>query len=365
MIKGSCLALILFQTASLLGSDIQTISKSKGVLSQTDLNDFKHEFKLCSFIETGTYIGDTTAVASEVFDQVYTVDIYEPIYNNAKIRFAQKSNVHLYLGDTCDMLQGIIKDSLSRRLYWLDAHSSGGGTGGVPGFSPILSELKQIFECEDDDFVILIDDLRGMCHCDSRTNLPLREIISCINEEDSNLRFYSIGDIGIIYNTKNYPSVVASDLVEAASISRFFDPNDKNERALNRLIDAEFFISNVENYLEESENFLKLFGFVNRNELGGEVIYLLWESLHALGEGDYESASKGLELVSKSFYSHWRIDAYHVKALILNGQLDEARSLFEDKLLGIQKSHPKILEKIFEDKFEVLNGASLWTVLLN
>lgn len=352
--KSICFSLFLFAASTLLGSEIQTISKSNGVLSPEDLNSFRQEFKLSSFIETGTYAGDTTLVASNIFEEVYSIDVCEPLYAKAKERFLNQANVHLYFGDTCDMLQQMIVDSPSKRLYWLDAHSSGGVTGGIPGFSPISHELKQIFEHEDNDFVILIDDLRGMCHCDKRTNLPLHSIISNIQEADADLKFYSIGDIGIIFNTKNHPSVVISDLVKSASISRFFDPSCKEEELLDQLISAESFISGIGKSTEEERNFRKLINFVNRNELGGEVIYLLWESLYKLGEMDYKAAIEDLRLVSKSFYSHWRVDAYLVKALILDGQIENASVLFKDKLSEISMQYPKIMYKILGDSYETL-----------
>lgn len=352
--KGIWLVLCLFGIGTLFGSEIQIVSKVNGVLDEEDLKYFGQEFNICSFIETGTYAGDTTAVASKVFDEVYSIEIYEPLYKRAKDRFRDSLNVKLYLGDTCNILKQVINDSSSRRLYWLDAHSSGGGTGGEPGFSPILDELNQIYQFQDDDCVILIDDLRGMCHCDARTNLPLREIISTIKEVDSDLVFYSIGDIGIIFNQKKYPSVIVSDFVKAVSISRFFDSNCETEESLNQLIDAESLISYGESGTREDQNFRKLINFVNRNELGGEVIYLLWESLYKLGNTDYKSAIDDLKLISRSFYSHWRIDAYLVKALILDGQLRSGRTLFENRLLDIHKQYPNIIKKIMGNSYEIL-----------
>ncbi len=352
MIK-TYLALLLFNSTLLLGDQIQTMSKLKGVLSEEDLNRFKHEFNLCSFIETGTYAGDTTAVASQVFDQVYSIDIYEPIFKQAQKRFAQSKNIHLYFGDTCNLLKQMIKDSPARRLYWLDAHCSGGGTGGLAGFCPISQELVQIFEHDADDFVILIDDLRGMCHCDARTNLLLREIIREVKEFDPDLEFYSIGDIAIIFKAKNHEHTFASELVKSASISRFFDPDCQNEDTLNELIDAETVISSIGRCTSEEENFRKLFKFVdNKDAIGGEIIYLLWESLGKLKEGDYLCAIADLQLISTSFYSHWRIDAYLTKALALEGRLEEAQAIFQEKLQGIYTQFPQILRKILEESYE-------------
>lgn len=345
-IKNMCITL-LCGAISLCASDIESISKTEGVLSSKQLSHFKDLFEIDSFIETGTYAGDTTEEAAKVFAEVYSIEIYEPLYEKAQKRFSQHPNVSLYLGDTSTQLYQMISDSSGNRLYWLDAHSSGGGTGGVPGFSPILHELDQIYNHgENNESVILIDDMRGMCHCDSRTNLPLREIIQKINEISPDLHFYSIGDIGIIFNEKSYPFLSISDIVKNASISRFFNPLCENEATLEELIEAESFIAACGQNTQEEKNFCNLIGWVNKKELGGEVIYLLWEALREMEQKKYTDAAQDFKLITKSFYSHWRIDAYHVKALLLAGQSEEATTLFNQKLLQAYAKHPKLIEKI-------------------
>lgn len=341
----------ILATVTLSAAQIETISKAEGILRYEDLQSFKSLFGIQSFLETGTYAGDTTAVASRVYPHVYSVEIFKPLYDRAKIRFATTPNVHLYFGDTCVVLQNMIRDSLPKRLYWLDAHSSGGGTGGTPGFSPILAELGQIYDLGDVDSVILIDDMRGMCHCDSRTNLPLREIIDKIKSVDSHLAFYSIGDIGIIYSESLYPSIQVTDLVKAASISRFFDSEEEDTALLTQLIDAESVIAKTTSKDEEGQNFRKLVGFVNRNELGGEVIYLLWNALYELENKNYTAAINDLRLVANSFYYHWRVDAYLVKALYANGQIQSARDLFQD----IRFKNPVILKKILGSAYNAVS----------
>jgi hypothetical protein len=341
-----CFAL-LSGTISLFASDIETISKTDGVLASKQLSYFKELFGLHSFIETGTYIGDTTAEASKIFKEVHSIEIWEPLYKAAQKRFAQYSNVTLYCGDTTAHIDQMIENSSAKRLYWLDAHSSGEGTGGFPGFSPILHELDQILRCRGDiDSVILIDDLRGMCHCDQRTNLPLRLIIQKIKEITPDLEFYSIGDIGIIYNERSYPSISISEIVKNASISRFFDPECEDEEMLGKLIDAESYIASFNEKTQEGKNFRQLIRWVNKDNFGGEVIYLFWDSLRELEKKEFALAIHDLQLVTLSFYSHWRIDAYLVKALILDGQHDKAISIFNEKLLQAYAQHPRIVEKI-------------------
>lgn len=350
------LCFFFFAISSIFGNPIETIFKSQGVLSPEDLRYFKDQFNLHSFIETGTYAGDTTAVAAETFAEVFSIEISESMYKAAQKRFASHSNIHLYLGDTTLLLKRMIEDSPpAKRLYWLDAHCSGGGTGGVPGFCPIPYELGQIFSCGDFDSVILIDDLRGWYHCDSRTNLPLRELVRIIKKASPDLEFYSIGDVGIVLNEKSYPSISVSPLVKAASVSRFFDPQCEDEEMLEQLIDAELFIGNCREDTREGKTFRKLVKFVDFHEgLGGEVIYLLWASLYELQGGDTQSAIRDLQMVAGSVHAHWRIDAYLVKALILAGRVEEARSLFNKKLISINEKFPKILRKIFLDNYQFL-----------
>ena len=115
---------------------------------------------------------------------------------------------------------------------------------------------------------------------------------------------------------------------------------------LEKLIDAESFIASYNEKTQEGENFCQLIRWVNKDNLGGEVIYLFWESLRELEKKDLAIAIHDLQLVTNSFYSHWRVDAYLVKALILDGQLDKAISIFNEKLLQAYAQHPRIIEKI-------------------
>ncbi len=340
---------LLAGTISLFASDIETIVKTEGVLTAETLTKFKNLFDIRSFLETGTYAGDTTAEASKVFKEVHSIEIWEPLYRKAQKRFLLFPNVTLYLGDTTTHLHQLIENSGGKRMYWLDAHSSGGGTGGIPGYSPILKELDQILRSKrDTDSVILIDDLRGMCHCDSRTNLPLRLILQKIHEINPDLQFYSIGDIGIIFNERSYSYVSISDIVKNASFSRFFDPDCDDENMLEKLIEAESFIASITENTPEGINFSQLIRWVNKDNLGGEVIYLYWEALRELGKKDLSSAIHDLQLVAKSFYSHWRVDAHLVQALLLDGQREKATALFRDKLLQTYEKHPQIIKKIID-----------------
>lgn len=204
--------------------------------------------------------------------------------------------------------------------------------------------------------MILIDDLRGMCHCDGRTNLPLRLIIEKLKNTHPGLKFYSLGDIGIVFNEAHFPAISVSEIAKASSISRFFDPACDDDAALEELIRAEALIASVKEGTTESDNFCKLTQWVDRNSLGEEVIYLLWGALQKLEQKEYASAINDLSLIGQSFYFHWRIDAYLVKALILDGQWAKARFIFNEKLAMLSETHPKVLALILggDDRLNAL-----------
>ena len=54
-------------------------------------------------------------------------------------------------------------------MFWLDGHYSGKGTAKGKKETPILEELKTIFDTNDLRYVILIDDAR---HFGSEKRLP-------------------------------------------------------------------------------------------------------------------------------------------------------------------------------------------------
>lgn len=106
-------------------------------------------------IETGTFMGNTTAFLSALFDKVYTVEKYitqEKADNYRKIHNACP-NINFYNGDTIPLLSSILdKNPDTTFAFWLDAHN---GVSEVP----LIEELETIAaKSNKKDHVILIDD---------------------------------------------------------------------------------------------------------------------------------------------------------------------------------------------------------------
>jgi hypothetical protein len=114
-----------------------------------------------TFVETGTYMGKTTKWASTHFNQVYTVELSENLFNLVRDELLSKSNIIPYLGDSRNVLPEIldrvgIADNV---VYFLDGHYSAGGTAGKDDPCPLLKELEIILQYNKDD-IIFIDDAR-------------------------------------------------------------------------------------------------------------------------------------------------------------------------------------------------------------
>lgn len=119
----------------------------------------KETHDILDFIETGTYYGDTAYWASQVFEQVSTIEYSEEIYKQVTKKYSDIKNINFLYGDTRDKLKDIVCRLNTPGLFWLDAHWSGGETYGKRDECPIIEELR-IINCSKHENFILIDDAR-------------------------------------------------------------------------------------------------------------------------------------------------------------------------------------------------------------
>ena len=112
------------------------------------------------FVETGTNIGDTVELMLPHFEKLYSIEVFEPLYNLCRRRFKNNPKVTLVKGDSATELAGVIAKLDKPALFWLDGHYSGPGTGKGGKDTPIYEELSLLFKTGRTDFTILIDDAR-------------------------------------------------------------------------------------------------------------------------------------------------------------------------------------------------------------
>ncbi|MEO7798852.1 MAG: hypothetical protein ABIY47_14145 [Opitutaceae bacterium] len=113
-----------------------------------------------TFIETGTFFGQTVAAVHRQFVKTFSVELSPELHRGNEIAFQRIRGVKIFRGDSSAMLDQMIRESTGRILYWLDGHYSGGVTAKGTEITPIFEEMETIKQHKRFDDCILIDDLR-------------------------------------------------------------------------------------------------------------------------------------------------------------------------------------------------------------
>ena len=119
-----------------------------------------------SFVETGTYLGQTVEMVrrSELpWTKIYSIELNLELASNAKRYFEFDERIEIQLGDSVDKLSEICDNLQTNNLtatFWLDAHASGPLRGGKTGPCPLVQELNAILKTGNKNHTIFIDDRR-------------------------------------------------------------------------------------------------------------------------------------------------------------------------------------------------------------
>jgi hypothetical protein len=119
----------------------------------------QREFNISSFVETGTYMGETADWAAGLFKDVYTIELSETFYKKSVEKYGDRPNIRFLQGSSLSVLSDLLKGNLPISLFWLDAHFSEGGTAGEEIQCPLLDEIRIILKKNARHF-IFIDDAR-------------------------------------------------------------------------------------------------------------------------------------------------------------------------------------------------------------
>lgn len=115
-------------------------------------------YGLSTFVETGTFRGDTTEFATRLFPHVVSIELDPGCHQAASARL-QGTNAQLLLGDSRRRLPPVVDALAGPALFWLDGHA-GGGFHGTEDDCPLLEEVQAIAASPFEHF-ILIDDARA------------------------------------------------------------------------------------------------------------------------------------------------------------------------------------------------------------
>jgi len=125
------------------------------------LIDLANRCGISTVVETGTYLGDTTAYLASRGIHVVTIELEPGLAARARRRFAGHPLVTVLEGDSGTVLRNLVASLEVPALFWLDGHFSGGVTARGGTDSPIVQELEAIVSSpHGPGSVILIDDAR-------------------------------------------------------------------------------------------------------------------------------------------------------------------------------------------------------------
>jgi hypothetical protein len=158
----------------------------------------KDSFHIDQFVETGTYLGDTSAWAANHFKSVISIEFAKPLYEDALKRFHNNSNVRLIYGHSGEKLTELLPEIQQTSIFWLDSHWSGGLTYGETDECPLLGELKAFIPSKLPHF-LFIDDARLFLSTPPQPHNPAAwpstmEIIDAIHKLHIPYKFFVIED---------------------------------------------------------------------------------------------------------------------------------------------------------------------------
>jgi hypothetical protein len=124
-----------------------------------------HQALPAPWVETGTYMGDTTQWLAKRFSYVVSLEPDEMLFKKASIRLGNRENIRL-LNETSEEGLAHAIDLLDSTAvnFWLDGHFSSGSTYQGTQDTPIHYELHTISEFLNSkrltEVAVFIDDVR-------------------------------------------------------------------------------------------------------------------------------------------------------------------------------------------------------------
>ncbi len=155
-------------------------------LKRAMMLEYAQKYKTTQFVETGTFLGDTSFYMKDYFDKVDTIELDIKLADKAVKRFKNVENVQVWQGNSgiviSELVKTIHKDSTV--FFYLDGHFSGGTTAKADLNTPISKELEVIFE-HSKNHVVFVDDAR-LFFSDEEDYPPYPELVKQIKMYNPN-----------------------------------------------------------------------------------------------------------------------------------------------------------------------------------
>jgi hypothetical protein len=132
------------------------------------------------WVETGTYLGDTTATLGKIGSAVISIEPEPTLAEMARKKFSRVQNVNIINQTSEDAFPEAVASVSGSVAFWLDGHYSAGITFLGEQETPVKSELQTIANQIErfDSVAVFVDDFR--CFGASRSAIepyPSREFL--------------------------------------------------------------------------------------------------------------------------------------------------------------------------------------------
>jgi hypothetical protein len=155
------------------------------------------------FVETGTLVGNTILGVKNSFNKIYSIELNKKLHKLAKQRFRDDINIKLVQGDSSKELSKVLTEIIEPALFWLDAHYSSGVTAMGKTQTPIMEELRKIFNHPIKRHYVLIDDVKDFNGTNGYPEIQF--LLSWVEEETSKRYRASVSGPIILIEPNLYP----------------------------------------------------------------------------------------------------------------------------------------------------------------
>ena len=118
-----------------------------------------HYTQFPTFIETGTYNGDTIFSVEPLFTSLYTIEYSNKYYTNTKAKY-KGDKIQFLLGDSSLVFIDLLPTIQTPAIFFLDGHWSSGDTGKSAKEVPLYEEVQCIASRFTHSAILIIDDFR-------------------------------------------------------------------------------------------------------------------------------------------------------------------------------------------------------------
>jgi hypothetical protein len=145
-----------------------------------------HSLPNSTWIETGTYLGDTTSKLAKIANRVISIEPQAELSLFASSRLKRKKNVEVINATSESCIVKVLEGVSGPTCFWLDGHYSGDVTFQGTEVSPILNELAAIsdFIKQSNNVVVCIDDFRLFVDSISTGYPPHSNLVSWAQENE-------------------------------------------------------------------------------------------------------------------------------------------------------------------------------------